>query len=165
MTKVRRISTDSIELALEQLVRTRTSGTKASIKPLFVMEVLKELINYRREEALILEEVDELFCGGDLLTVDEVETLSELGNSSYASDYDLHKIEWGLPEDINELEALDESDVTHEVHQRPVLRTKHSSSKVMGIESRWDDGSSTKRVVILSLLVVIIFTFGTLLLY
>ena len=160
-----RISTNSIETALEQLVRTRTSGTKASIKPLFVMEVLKELLDYRREEALILEEVDELFCGGDLLIVDEVGTLSELGNSSYASEHDLHKIEWELPEDINELEALDESDVTHKVHQRPILRNKHSSSRTTVMASRWDDGSPTRRVIVLVLLGVIILTFGPLLLY
>jgi len=172
MTKVRRISTDSIELALEQLVRSRTSGTKASIKPLFVMEVLKELIHWRREERSLRSEVDSLFSD-DLILMDstsdkplrvvEVGSLSELGNSS-RSGCDLREVEWKLPEEINEPEALDESDVVHEVRRRPILRTKHSSTSSMGVQSRWNDGSSTRRVIILVLIVVIILTIGPLLL-
>ena len=161
MTKVRRIDTDSIELALEQLVRSRTSGTRASIKPLFVMEVLKELIHWRREERSLRSEVDSLFSD-DLILMDstsdkplrvvEVESLSELGNSS-RSGCDLREVEWKLPEEINEPEELDESDVVHEVRHRPILRSKRSGSVMT--QGRWNDGHTTRRVIIFGLLAVI----------
>lgn len=161
MKKITRISTDSIELALEQLIRTRTSGTKASIKPLFVIEVLKELIDRRHEESVLYAEFEELFMDDDFylspgedrnIVVEEVMSLSQLGTSSCDSSSNLEKIEWKAPE------PLDESDVTYEVLQRPVLRAKRRSG-VMRAGNRWHDGYTTRRVIIFTLLTIIVLTF------
>jgi len=150
--KIARISTDSIELALEQLIRTRTAKTKASIKPVFVIEALKELIDRRREEAAVFAEVEELFNDDDCeIVVEEVVSLSELGNSSWPSGPNLEEVEWKKPEE------LDDSDVTHEVLQRPVLRTKRRSG-VMGSSGKWQDGYTTRRIIVFTLTIVIALT-------
>lgn len=173
MKKIARISTDSIELALEQLIRTRTAGTKASIKPVFVIETLKELLYWRAKDRSLCSEVDRLF-GDDLILVEsvydrplrviEVESLSELGASSCPSSLDLNKVEWKTPEEqeaaqaTEEPEDLDDSDVTHEVLQRPVLRTNRRSG-AMRARSLWQDGYTTRHVVIFALIAVIALTF------
>lgn len=165
MKPVYRISTDSLESALEQIIRVRTAGGKASIKPVFVAELLKELIDRRTEDEELFHEIEEAF-GEDLATqtrivVDEVTSLSQLGTSSF----DLEKAEWKLPEEINppeeEEEELDDSDVTYEVHHRPVLRSKGKHSG-MHVRGRWQDGGNTRRAVIYVLLTVIALTFGSL---
>ena len=167
----RSISTDSIETALEQLVRTRTAGIKASIKPIFVIEVLKELLHWRREDRSLRSEVNSLFSD-ELILMDnasdkplrvvEIGSLSELGNSSHAG-FDLRKAEWKLPTEAEPPPELDESDVTYETHHKPILRTKHSSGSGM-VHGRWEDGSSTRKSIIYVLLTVIALTFGSLML-
>lgn len=61
-----RISTNALERALEQLIQARTAGVRASIKPSFVSAIIKELLDYRKEEELILEEVEDLIERGIL---------------------------------------------------------------------------------------------------
>jgi len=177
----RRINTESIEMALDQIIRAKTSGTRASIKPEFVARVLKELIDYRREEKQLAAEVEEIL-GDDAdgyiiriedepkLRVDEVMSLSELGNSSWESGSDLYNIEWKRQSDVELSEEeteeepaaeLDDSDVVHEVQQRPILRTSHNSSSGMRAAARWDDGSSSRRRIIFALLMVIALIFGS----
>jgi len=160
----RRISTESIELALEQVVRARTSGTKASIKPVFVIKVLKELIDRRREERLIFDEVKELFDDDELVTVAEesdveivvreVESLSELGVSSWESSDE--KNEKRVEKEVDGV-PLDDSDVTHSVRRRPVLRP--SRRRTVGMhESCWQDGTAARHAVIFTLVVIIALT-------
>jgi hypothetical protein len=159
----RKIKTSSLEDALDQIIRVQTSGGKASIRPAFVAGVLKELIDRRKEDEVIFAEVEEIFgaelAAGTRLVVDEVKSLSQLGTSSF----DLEKAEWRLPKETEPSPELDESDVTYEVPHKPVLRTKHSSSSVM-VHGRWEDGSSTRKLIIYVLLTVILLTFGSLML-
>lgn len=160
----RRISTESIELALEQVIRALTSGTKASINPAFIIKLLKELIDRRHEEQLIFEEVKELFDGSELVTVAEesdveivvreVEDLSELGVSSWESGDE--RCEKKVENEVDG-EPLDDSDVTHSVQRRPVLRSNHRWTIGMH-ESRWRDGSAAGHAIIFTLVVIIALT-------
>lgn len=172
----RRINTESIETALDQIIRANTSGAKASIKPEFVVRVLKELIDYRNEEKQLAAEVEEIY--GDnaddysiriedepKLRAEEVMSLSELGNSSWESGSNLYKIEWKrqgvvkLPVEKPDDESAadqDDSNVIHEVRQRSSLRTNRKSSSGLRAARRWNDGSSTRRMIIFTLLIIIL---------
>ena len=165
-TRKRRISTESIEFALEQVIQARTSGIKASIRPTFVIKLLKELIARRHEERLIANEAKALFSDYELvavaeesgveIVVREVQSLSELGVSSWESG-DKSKNDTVTKKEVVKERALDDSDVVHTSQRRPVLKSKHRRSIRMH-ESRWKNGSAARHAVIFTLIVVIALT-------
>lgn len=170
--RLRRIRTDSLETALDQIIRAKTAGARASIRPGFVARVLKELLDRRREERELISEVNEIFADDGIMITDdpepkieveEVQSLSELGNSSWESGSDLEKIEWKKPDTPDTPDELDESNVIHETHHRPILRANRRIGSGMHIHGRWQDETTTRQVVIYALLIIIVLTFGSLL--
>jgi len=161
----KKISTESIETALEQIVKARTSKTKASINTQFVAAALKELINYRRSEQDLKDEVEVVFFGDERripsIVADEVKTLSELGNTSWTSTESKGSgqestIDLTSTADLDALEALDTPKPSRS-SKRPVLVRS-------GVHDRWADDSSNRKVLTICLLIVIAVVFGLLIL-
>lgn len=163
--KVRRISTQSLESALDQIIRVQTAGGRAVIKPVFVASLLKELIDRRYEEQEIFAEVEELFGDDELgpltpdsdplIQVDEVMSLDDLGTSSWTSGSDLDRVE--RPE-------TEEDELLYDEPYVPVLKSKRRPSNGMHVRGRWSDGDTTRKLIIFTLLAVIALSFGSLLL-
>jgi len=173
--RLRRISTNSLETALTQIIRARTAGIKASIKPAFVSQILKELIDRRRDDKLLMAEVEQILGdnmdiaaeeSGSKLTVDEVMSLSELGNSSWASGSDLAQIQWQSKEELKEElkeEPEEPDDIRYEDRFAPPI-SKHPKH-VLIHTNRWDDGSdAARRIIIFAIVAASVAIFGTLLL-
>jgi len=159
-----KISTDSLEVALDQIVRSRASGVKASINTQFIASILKELIDYRNAEKGLRDEVEVLFYGKPdpepLIMVEEVQTLSELGNTSWSSgSKDAPSPDSPEEED----QALNEESLLHRRKPRPILRSRRSLLVSSGMhQARWGDGSDSRRFIIIALLIVIAVTLATL---
>jgi hypothetical protein len=150
--------------------------TKASIKPRFVLAIIKELIERRREEEEILVEVDEIF--GDQIdaffgeekprpkiVVDEVMSLSELGVSSWDSSRDIDEISGieEIPDDELE-EEVDEPEIRPRAPQRTKLSErgrKPPPHSKMHVEDRWQERGRARSIIVVALLVVIALTFGS----
>jgi hypothetical protein len=177
----RRISTRSLENALDQILRARKSGTKASVKATFVARAFKELIRYRREEKRLLREVDQILSedvscvhlasdsihveGLPKIVVDEVTSLSQLGDSSWESGTDLRDIEWKLPADQDDLEDDEDEDDEDELDYASKTKSALTGGRTgLRTRSRWNDNSSTRRFIIYALLAVIMICFGSMLL-
>lgn len=178
-----RISTEALEHAVDQLIRARITRSKASIKPRFVAAVLTELLDRRREEELILLEVEDLFGkDGELdseyglldvpsdpgitipeepklhLMVDEVMSLDDLGRSSWDSSKDI--------DEIDGIEEIDDDEFEPQIAQRSKRRSKHRQRLAASDTHRrakWHQSTAGQVTVICMLLAIIALTFGPLL--
>jgi hypothetical protein len=61
-----RTDTASIEFALEKLIQAQTTKVNIRLKPLFLINILKEIIARRDEEDLIFNTIKDLFTNEEI---------------------------------------------------------------------------------------------------
>jgi hypothetical protein len=151
-----KISTNDLEGALDQIIRAKISGQKASISPTFIASTIKELIDRRNEDEENCRDIERLFFenepllkGKPVTVVEEVSTLSELGNTSWTTadeEADTHADTRCLPEFIVKAPKAPKA-------RKPSLRS--------GVRARAAaDRNSLRKWIAIALVIVIILTFS-----